>query len=225
MDHRFPDNLLLDSSFIRLGDNTFIPMVKIGNMNIHMIKGGLASTFRSIHWFGDSDKLSYSKEEILNWIEAQYESAVIKWHKDEHISWRKSQWYMPFYIYRYLNKGDWFDYYRLFFEEAMEKAVEITSFSMEPFPFLFHGLRVCYLDNDEYDGQEYDQTYDKLKNAKMFVSVDTEKDLRFVWEYAKKELKLKYTWVIPGWNGKTTFHFPESVLSEFPNLQERKKYF
>ena len=107
----------------------------------------------------------------------------------------------------------------------MEKAVEITSFSMEPFPFLFHGLRVCYLDNDEYDGQEYDQTHDKLKNAKMFVSVDTEKDLRFVWEYAKKELKLKYTWVILGWNGKTTFHFPESVHSEFPNLQERKKYF
>ncbi len=107
----------------------------------------------------------------------------------------------------------------------MEKAVEITSFAMDPFPFLLHGLRVCYLDNDEYDGKEYDQTYDMLKSAKMFVSVDTEKDLRFEWEYAKKELKLKYTWVIPGWNGKTTFHFPESVLSEFPNLRGRKKYF
>lgn len=225
MDHRFPDNTLHDSWFIKLSDGTFVPMVKIGNTNIQTKKGTPSWTIRSIHWFDGGEKLSYTREEIFDWLNAKYEVAVKKWRENEEIHWDKAKWYMGFYMYCSFPKvNSWFDRYRLFFEDAINKAVEIKDFALDPVPSLHHGLRVCYLDNDDYDGIEYGQASDKLKTAKMFISVDTEKDLRFVWNYAKTEMKLRYTWLIPGWWGKPTYQFPQSVLTEYPHLRYKEGY-
>jgi hypothetical protein len=145
----FPDNLLGDREFIRLSDDTFIPMVEIGNYDVRTYRNSIAWTYKSIHWFTEDHRLSYSREAILNWLNEKYVKAVSK--RQSTISryglqnTADLQSFMGFSIWRYRDDKNWFESYQRYFIESFDNAVNIQEACHDPIFGYSRGVKVCFI--------------------------------------------------------------------------------
>jgi hypothetical protein len=59
-----------------------------------------------------------------------------------------------------------------------------------------------------------------LKGVQVFTEVHTENDLLLIWDYLKTRHVLGYTWLIPGYYGKTNCQLPSRIVAQYPHLYE-----
>lgn len=143
-------SILYKRLFIRMSDNTVIPLIQSGDNNLY--NEGLHSRrqIRVRSWSGCllcDDKLSYSLQEIKDYLEYKYQHALTymepgQTEKDvrEHFGW-----YASLALYGYHTSTTTYSAYKRFFISGYEDAIPFKDFVR-----VFYGLMLCYWDGEKY---------------------------------------------------------------------------